>query len=516
MDKYKKLNTMKYTILLLITLSIALGGCSDEWLNDVEPQGKLLEVNYYQSQDEMEKGLISIYNVFKNQYWQGVWSSWYMLSSLPSDDALAVGGGRADRPEFWEAYDYATTPISSGLVQVWNRPYYGIYRANVIIDRVDPNGGDINKVMIAEAKMLRAYFYFELVRYFGEVPLIDHVLTPAEFDQAKVSKEEIFELIVQDLKDASVYLPKRWTGANAYRMTKYAAHGLLGKTYMYMASPFFNIQGADYYELAKTELKKVIDEGDYTLEPDYNMIWWYGNEFNNETLIEMSYGYTESDGWGNGGDITSNVIQQLQGPRGINSNDTLSAGWGFDMVTQNLVDEYRTQGDSVRLHGTALAEWQMREWGINSFDVQEDYSGFYSNKRATWKLLNPGSAPWGWSNNERILRLADIYLLYAEALNQTGDDATARTYVDIVRTRSNLGSITEVESSQSLDLFAAIKLERRLELAQEGQRFFDLIRWNDAETVLGSAGYTEKNAHYPIPQEEIDNSNGVLIQNPLY
>lgn len=513
---------MKIRILILVSMIVIFGGCSDEWLNDIEPQGKLLEVNYYETESEIKNGLVSIYSMYKNQYWQGVWSSWYLAASIPSDDAVPHGGGRGDRPEIWAMDDYAVTPITEGLESLWDRSYYGIYRSNVLIQRVDVTARESNKNMVAEAKMLRALFNFDLVRYFGEVPLIDHTLTAEEYDQSKNSKEEIYQFIVKDLKDAAEDLPVSWTGEDKYRMTKYAAHGLLGKVYMYMASPFYDL-GAAYYDSAATQLKLVIDDGPYTLEPDYNLIWWYDNEFNNETLIEMSYAYGSGEYWAGGAESESNVIQQLTGPRGLlwdaaaPHKDTLVNGWGFDMVTQDLVDEYRLQGDSVRLHGTALAEWQLKEFGVDTLDHNEAYTGYYTNKRATWTLQNPDRGVWSWGNNERILRLADIYLLYAEALNRTGNDGDAIINADIVRTRAGLGSIADVMSDQGIDLYAAIKLERRLELAQEAQRFFDLVRWGDAGTVLGPLGFVEgKNEHYPIPQVEIDDSNGALIQNPAY
>ncbi len=510
---------MKYKISILAIALTFLGGCSDTWLNDIEPQGKLLEVNYYQTEDEIKKGLVSIYSMWKNQYWQGEWSGWYMYASMPSDDAVPHGGGTTDRAEFWAAHEFEITPITDGIKQLWDRSYFGIYRANVLLGRVDINASATNKIVVAEARMLRALFYFDLVKYFGEVPLIDHVLTPSEYDQAKVSKEEIFRFIAEDLKKAAADLPVSWTGEDKYRMTKYAALGLLGKVYTYMASPYYNIDAA-YYDSAATQLKLVIDEGQYVLEEDYDMIWWYANEFNNETLIEMSYGYgsgISAPFFDGDSDSEGNVIQQLCGPRGINTNDTLTNGWGFDMVTQDLVNEYRLQGDSVRLHATTMAEWQFLEWGITTWEENEGYTGYYSKKRTTWKIPNPGGIEWGYNTNERILRLGDIILLYAEALSQTGNDPDAIDNVDILRTRAGLGSISDVMTDQGLDLYSAIKLERRLELAKEGERFFDLVRWGDAASVLGTQGFQAgKHEHMPIPQFEIDDSNGALIQNPSY
>jgi starch-binding outer membrane protein, SusD/RagB family len=510
---------MKYKLLLIISLGLIIGSCSDEWLNDGKPQGMKTVANFYNTPEELQSSLVGVYSMFKNQYWTGVWSSPYLYASLGSDDAVAHGGGRADRPEFWEIDDYAVTPINPSLLPVWNRCYYGINRACVIIERVDLVAHPEFAGMVGEAKMMRAYFYFDLVREFGEVPVFDHVLLPSEYQQEKQHWDKAFELIVQDLKEAAEVLPVSYNGGDRYRMTKYGALGLLGKVYVYMASPLYGMDKSNYDNAAEV-LKQVIDEGPYALESDYDRIWWYGNEFNKETLIEMSYGSTDpADHWGNGADATGNVIQQLCGPRGFGGalGDTLVAAWGFDMVTQNLVDQYRALGDSIRLHAVTLAEWQMVALGGIINERNDAYTGYYSKKRATWAALNPDRAAWAWGNNERILRLGEIYLLYAEAktLGNNPDYAEARSYINKLRDRVNLPHISD--ALQGDQLMDAIKLERRLELAQEGNRYFDLIRWKDAQTVLGPLGFQyPKNNFFPIPQSEIEASGGKLIQNENY
>lgn len=525
---------MKYSIYYLIIFTLLFGGCSKEWIEDVEPQGRILEVNFYQNEAELNSAMIAVYNALKNQYWQGGWSGFHPYASFPSDDAAVHGGGRTDRPEFWDIYDYNVTPLTAGVIQLWSRSYYGIFRANVVIGRADP-ATQTGKEAIAEAKMLRALFNFDLVRYFGEVPLVDHVLLPSEYLQPKVDKKVIFDLIVSDLQAAAIDLPVSRSGADRYRATKYAALGYLGKVYVYMASPGYNY-GSEYYDEAATVLKQVIDESPYELEEDFSQIWWYGNEFNKETLFEYCYSLTDaSDRWGNGSDGTGNVIQQLCGPRGITGGDgTILAGWGFDMVSTDLVNQYKIQGDTNRLQATTMAEWQLVEKGYIINERNEDYSGYYCNKRMTWAALNPRGAAWGWGNNERVLRLGDIYLLYAEALasKTSPDEATAKVYVNLLRNRASgalttendlddydLGTIDDVMADQGLSLLEAIKLERRLELAMEFNRFFDLVRWDelkDNEILKLRRNFDPAKTHFPIPQSEIDASEGTLTQNDPY
>jgi starch-binding outer membrane protein, SusD/RagB family len=532
--KYKNAMMKKSIIITSFLTILMFSGCSKDWLNNVEPQGKLLEANYYATPDEALKGLVGVYNMIKNQYYSGTWSSYYLMASLPSDDAAAVGGGPADRPEFHSFDEYTTSSITSSLQEQWNRCYFAIYRANVLIERTstmtDPGVLQIQ----AEAKMLRAWMFFDLVRNFGQVPLVNHELTPDEYGQAKVPEADIYAQIVQDLKDAAAGLPATRSSDDAYRQTKWSALALLGKVYVFMASPFYNI-GTANYDLAATTLKDVIDNSGKALLTDYDKIWWYANEFNNETFIEVSYGPSPAGAlyWGNGAESQSNIIQQLDGPRGITISDTINAGWGFDMITQACVDAYKSQGDSVRLHGSVLAEWQLKQFRatdstkITSFEKNEGYTTFYTKKRTTWFAENPSaSAFWSYPNNERILRLGEVYLLYAEALNRstTPDDATARQYVNLVRERA---SLTDIPSTVSgVDLYKAIKLERRLELAGEGCRFYDLVRWegdfdagkgDDAKSMLVPLGFVlGKHEHYPIPNNEINNSKGMLLQNPAY
>ena len=535
---------MKKSIIITSLLAILLFfGCSKDWLKNVEPQGKLLEANYYATPDQALKGLVGVYNAVKNGYFNGTWSSYYLMASLPSDDAVAVGGGPADRPEFHSYDEYTSTPITSGLLQQWQRCYYAIYRANVLIERTSKMT-DAGVLQIqAECKMIRAWMYFDLVRNFGQVPLITTELTPDQYGQAKVPEADIFAQIVLDLKDAAgmnpsaTGLPPTRTGADRYRLTSWAAKALLGKVYMFMASPFYKTSDGNY-ELAAATLKDVIDNSGKSLMTDYDKIWWYNNEFNEETFFEISYGSSPAAAlyWGNGSESQSDVIQQLCGPRSISLNDTIWPGWGFDMVTQDLVNAYQAEGDSVRLHGTALAEWQIKKFVIcgtcnpvtyvTHIEKNAGYTGYFTKKRTTWKAENPGGGVWSYSNNFRVLRLGEIYLLYAEALNRQGtpDDATARSYVDKIRTRVGLSPIDV--SLGGVDLYKAIKLERRLELAQEGMRFYDLVRWegdftagkgDDATNVLVPLGFVVgKHEHYPLPNQEINNSEGKLIQNPAY
>jgi hypothetical protein len=503
-------------IILFSLLIILSGACTEDWL-ELEPIGQKFESNYYQTEEEIFSGLVSAYSMLQVKYYSG-WSSYYFLKSFPSDDAVVVGGGPGDRPEYHEIDDFQTVSTNPAVLQLWRRNFYGIYRANVVIASANPETSQKSREYIAEAKFLRAYFYFELIRFYGDVPLITKGLSSDEYNQAKDPAEDVFAQIIEDLSEAVQDLPLKsaLAGNEYYRATKGAANALLGKTYLYMASPYyqqeydFEKSANEYYTLAAGRFENVINSNEYDLEPNYDDIWQLSHEHGIESIFEIEYANIDRQGdWDNGRVNGGNIDVQMSGPRGI-STDTLLAGWGFDMVTQDLISAYEEEGDSVRKYGTAYGEDFLNEIGAEKWDKNEGYTGWFSKKRAPWAHATSNSNPqWNYETNERIIRYADVLLMCAEAYLQSGT-GDPLPLVNDVRERASLDPLSGVSMDD-------IKKERRLELAMEGHRFFDLVRWGDAASELGELGF-EENKHevYPIPQSEIDNSNGKLTQNENY
>ena len=199
----------------------------------------------------------------------------------------------------------------------------------------------------------------------------------------------------------------------------------------------------------------------------------------------------------------------MNGPRGI-SSDTLLAGWGFDMVSEDLISAYNAEGDDVRKDGTAYGEAFLASIGAGTPEKNPGYTGWFSKKRAPWSYITWNSnAEWNYETNERVIRYADVLLMMSEAI-LGGASGNADFYFKQVRERAGLDPITGVTMDD-------VKKERRLELAMEGFRYFDLVRWGDAATVLVPKGFVAVNHEvFPIPQEEIINSNYALVQNPNY
>lgn len=502
------MKSIKYIIIILIIVST---GCSKDWL-EMDPVGSKLENNFYQTEEEIYQGLIASYAMLQTKFFGG-WSSYYFLSSFPSDDAEVVGGGPNDRPEYHAIGDFSMVATNSAVLQLWRRNYYGIYRANVVIANADTES-DRSKEYVAEAKFLRAYYYFELVKFYGDVPLILDQLASTEYNQPRTATSEVYNQIIQDLTEANTDLAV--SPSEKYRATKGAAYALLGKAYLFMASPYYNqryqfdLSSAEYYQLAAQQFNEVLNLGMYDLEPVYDDIWQIDHEHGIESIFEIEYANIERGGdWDDGRRNGGNIDVQMSGPRSI-STDTLNAGWGFDMVSEDLISAYDAEGDDVRKDGTAYGEAFLTSIGASGWEENDGYTGWFSKKRAPWANITfNDNAEWNYETNERIIRLGDVLLMLAEAyLNGGGGDPLP--HINRVRERAGLDPLGSVTMDD-------IKKERRLELAMEGSRYFDLVRWGDAPTVLGPLGFVEgKHEVFPIPQDEIINSNYTLTQNDKY
>jgi starch-binding outer membrane protein, SusD/RagB family len=507
------MKNFKYILIFTILL---ISGCSKDWL-EIEPVGKKFESNFYQTEEEIFQGLVACYSMLQPKYFTG-WSSYYFLANFPSDDSEVVGGGASDRPEYHEVNEFRTLPTNTAVLQLWRRGYYGINRANSVLSNADPEASVKSKEYIAEALFLRAYFYAELVKFFGDVVLYTENLGASEYNQTQTPAELVYDQIISDLLTAIPDLAEKTelTSADNYRATKGAAQMLLGKVYLYMASPYFQQRysfdktAQEYYTLAAEQFNAVVETGIYEVEPVYDEIWQLKKEHGIESIFEIEYANIEGDEiWENGRLNGGNIDVQMSGPRSI-STDTLNSGWGFDMVTEDLISLYDAEGDAIRKYGTAYGEAFLTSIGASGWDENNGYTGWFSKKRAPWAYATSSSKPtWNYETNERVMRYGDLLLMYAEALIGSGTGDPTIPFNE-VRRRADLPELGTVT-------MADIKKERRMELAMEGFRFIDLVRWGDAPTVLASRGFVEgKHEVFPIPQDEISNSNNTLIQNDNY
>ena len=494
---------------ILLIVSMVLAACGKDFL-ELEPRGTQLENSFYQTQEELFQGLVATYDVLQ---WGGTngWTMKVGLLNAASDDCFAGGSDASDQPS-WVAFDgFTLDPFLGPQSGLWNKYYSGIYRANLLLEKLEEASGieeAFKARTAAEAKFLRAFFYFDLVRFFENVPLITNTLAAdAIYTQVQAKSSEVYAQIEQDLNDAknTFELPSTVPPDELGRVTQGAITALLGKVILYQNDESRMAEAASIFE-------EVITSGAYQLEFDYSDIFNPDNEFGVESIFEIQYAANQRGGWENFGNGTEgNYDVQFFGMRDY-VGPIYANGWSFCPVTEELVtfmqNDPRAEhtiidGNDLKHQGASYTEgYQNTDYFIKKYaGLQDD--------RAT-----DGEPALNWDYNVREIRLADVILMAAEAYARSGNDAQARDYLNQIRTRVGLQPFTSVSGPALLD---AIYSERRLELATEGHRFFDLVRTGRAVEELGDQGFqANKNEVLPIPQTEIDISEGNLIQNQGY
>lgn len=527
----------------IFTLIIVLGfiaGCSKDRL-EIEPKNQTLESNYYITPAELRSALITAYDPISWVFYYGA-STWVTLN-VASDDANAGGTpGGQDILAYQGADKFTLIPSTpNGPEGLWRKYYAGIYRANVVLEKADADN-DSMLVLRAEAKFLRAYYYFDLVRFFGDVVLLDHTVT-TEYNLSRTSSGKVYELIVKDLTEAIPDLPEKnkLKSDQLYRATKSAAQALLGKVYLFMSSPGYNY--GNYYQQAADLFGSVIKSGVYDLFPDYDMNFDAQHKHGVESIFELEYTdaiqstFNYDAGTGYSYDESS-VDFKLCGIRGWSQGADKSVvnlldGWGFVKPTRELVDAYISENDLIRLNyniylADPVAEYnaafnfnlsQYGTWDrtVTGEDASTDYEGFFRRKYRGDADQQTGNT---WFTNVVLIRYADVLLMMSECIVNgavdTQNSNNSDFYINKVRNRVGLPSI-------SGGTIEDIKKERRLEFAFEMLRYWDLIRWGDADNVFTGykpgKGYNwnpAKKGLWPIPLTEIERTKGSLTQNPGY
>lgn len=379
------------------------------------------------------------------------------------------------------------TSANAGSVgAMWTNWYKAIGRATISIDYTE-NFGLTDEAyknrLIGEARFLRAYHYFFLVRAFGDVPLqhVDLV--------NRVPKNQVYDYIEQDLLEAIQVLPEKsgYASADLGRATKGAAMALLSKVYLYQED----------WQNAYNYADQVINSGQYGLESDYAVLWRASSENGTESIFEVQAR----------GETIAHGVQQYsetQGARG-----TSGWGWGFNTPSQNLLNAFNAEGDAIRRDATIIFA------GETLWDGRE-VSPAVENPMYNEKAYSSANAGAGdGDKNIRVLRLGEIYLIRAEAANELGNSSVAVSSLNTVRNRVNLEDVTTTNQGE---LRTAIWKERRLELAFEHDRWFDLIRTGQAPTAMAADGKTfvvGKHELFPIPNDQLIQTPA-MTQNPGY
>ena len=551
-----------YSLAVLAGISLTTS-CNDFLTEDVRGSENL--DTYFSTPEEVETYVGGCYyQIAKGGGWWQIYNTW-LISDMTTDDLW--DGNTSQDDGYQDVTHFMPNGYTNGILQnFWGARYQGITTCNLGLERIPNVNMDENlkKRRLAEVRFLRAFFYFDLVRNFGGVPIMtEYANTGAGVERS--SQEECYKFIEDELKLAIPDLPERTqlAAADLGRATKGAALGILGKAQLYQAK----------WAEAKATLKEIIDSGEYRLLANFGNVWSINHNNSEESLFEVQQAYG-GDTYSLGGSLT--VVTGCR--------NGVGDGWSWGQPTSDLENAFIAAGDTERLKWTIIKTMCTEIAGENQFSkfVQNNsnvcgigdakykeyistfgwtstdyYRGYiidpaqHKSARIIRKYFVPLEDRPEIYNidkiplNHRVLRYADVLLMYAEACAETGDNSQAQWALNMVRNRVNLPDVT----STGTELRDAIRAERRLELAHEQCRLYDLRRWDCSNgkkmmcNVMGPDGSfvkynTGENADmyekwnqiepsdkgirfredrdllYPIPNYEVEHSNGAIKQNP--
>lgn len=484
----------------LVALILLSFGCSKDYL-DRQPLDTINTENYPATAEE----LVTVVNgAYQPLQWPKLYNLRMWTSDIMAGNSIVGAGGGTDGIETQDMSNFVTSSDNAGVLDLWRGPWPGILMANIVI-KTAPNL-DIDEAIrdrsLGEAYFLRAHYYFILARYFGDVPLITE---PQSSDDdllpARDPVSEVYEQIISDFNKAIELLPEKSTygPADLGRVPKGAALGMLAKVHLTLGN---------YQQVV--DLTSQVEALGYGLNENYADNFNINSENGKESLFEVQYA---SDGgysfWSN--ENQASWTSPFMGPRGSNF---VGGAYGWNQPTQEFINSYE-EGD-LRKEASVLYE------GCPPFDGNEYESSYSLTGYNVRKFLVPLSEVSTYDNsplNFPVLRYADVLLMKAEALNELGRTSEAEDYINMVRNRAGLDDIQSGMNQE--DFRDAVIHERRIELAFEGQRWFDLIRVENGQYALdflhsiGKNNAAEKHLLFPVPQIELDR-NPNLTQNPGY
>jgi len=513
------------TFIIFSLLIFTLTNCTKKL--DKNVYGVTTSSNFYQNETQIKEALTECYYQVRGNPYNTLITASFFLGDISTDDAWKGGGSEADYAPGQELQNFTVTTTNAIAGYLWSSAYTVINRCNIVIDKAPQATGDkdlLNRYVL-EAKFLRGWMYFKLVTNYGGVPLILKDLQPDEILVPRATEAEIFDQIYKDLTDATA-LPEKsgYTPEDAGRATSGAAWALMGKSYLFQGN----------FTKAEEALGKVVSSGEYQLNKEFNWNFQYDHRNGPESIWEVQFTMIPGTTY----PATGNQLVQFFSSR------TTEGGYGFDCPTQDLWDAY--DPDDPRLTYTFIRNGDQFE-GDNYVQNNSFSPSGYHSKKIFVRTAERGSLPGSANKNWIVIRYADVLLMYAEALNEDGKPDEALKYLNMVRERARNSSpmdperevqtyipptnpatsLPDVTTTDKTLLRQAIWKERRLELAMEGHRRFDLIRQKRFGEVMHAfaAKYNvnkgklfDDNRDYllPIPSNEVLLSQGQVTQNPGY
>ncbi|TSA32002.1 MAG: RagB/SusD family nutrient uptake outer membrane protein [Porphyromonadaceae bacterium] len=491
---------MKFkTYLAIILMTAIVLSCGKDFL-EKSPEYSVNTANFFQTEED---AIAAINGAYQPLQWPKLFNMRMWTTDIMAGNSLVGAGGGSDGQETQDEANFVTATDNQGVLDLWRGPWPGILRCNIILEKVP--GMAISEAVknrvLGEAYFLRAHYYFILVRFFGDVPLVLKPLNPGDdLRPMRTPQSQVYDQIIADFTQAISLLPTResFSGSDLGRASKGAAEGMLAKVQLTLGNWQ---QAVNHCEAVKTL--------GYALNSNYASNFDPSNKNSEESLFEIQYVSNAGQGfWSN--ENQASWLSTFTGPRGA---DMVAGGWGWNQPTQEFINSYES-GD-LRKDVTVLYE------GCPQFDGKDYIKSYSITNFNLRKFLVSKSVSASYDNspmNFPVLRYADVLLMKAEALNELGRTSEAEVTLNEVRTRAGLPEVSGLSKDAFLE---KVLHERRMELAFEGQWWFDLIRVKNGQygidflNSIGKSNISQKFLLFPIPQKERD-SNPNLTQNPGY
>ncbi|WP_268225251.1 RagB/SusD family nutrient uptake outer membrane protein [Sinomicrobium oceani] len=496
---------MKKIYILPLLGATLFFSCTNEL--DQNPVSDIGSENFYRDEDDFEQAINGIYSSLQTYP-----DHQLVLSEIRSDNMYAITNSGIRDHEPVNNF-FPTIATNSYIAEVWSKDFEGILRANTVLDRMTDEAvpdENMRNRMIGEARFMRAFFYFDLVRFYGKVPLLDHVVTPEEsLEIGRSNVSEIYTLIIADLEDAINKLPESYPAEQRGKVTLWAAKAMLGKVYLTRSGTSYDIEGpgmdSGEYDLALSLFDDIINNGPYAFIDDYDTIFAYDNENNSEIIFDIQY---KDGSLGIGATypglfVPDNYFEAIGIP--------FPAGGEYKAPSENLLHSF---DDNDIRYNTIF---------------QEGYTDANGNPIADIFIVkfldteNPGTDRFDWPINFPLIRYTEVLMMKAEAIlfGGTGNPSDADEIVNRIRDRANLQPLTAVTTDQFLE-------EKRREFAGEGTRWHDLVRSGKVLDIMNTwipeddvsdkiqAPINQNSIIYPLPSTQITVKEGLYDQNPGY